>query len=114
MITADMYMNVVGDGSNAALRSRPGQAQVPTLIDAPAAAPSPGAPTPDPSAAMGVVVPPVTTPDDPDQSPASAPPRPKTPEEDGKSDSDGDHTPPGNGSATNGEVKSKVSANGTG
>ncbi|KAF2832013.1 hypothetical protein CC86DRAFT_340176 [Ophiobolus disseminans] len=74
----DMYINAVTDGSNAALRARPGEPlPAPTVNDAPAAAPTTSAP--DPSAPIGVVVPPVATPDDPDTAPASAPPRPKTP-----------------------------------
>lgn len=76
-----MYMNAVGEGLNAALRARPGQLGQPAApaitIDAPVASPSPGAPVQ--SEPTGVVVPPITTPDNPDIAPASAPPKSKTP-----------------------------------
>ena len=75
--TADMYMNATTDASNAALRARPGQMQALPASEAPAAAPPVG--TVDASAPIGVVVPPVATPDDPDAAPASAPPKSKTP-----------------------------------
>ncbi|KAF2034795.1 hypothetical protein EK21DRAFT_97418 [Setomelanomma holmii] len=68
----DMYMNAVTDGANAALRTRPGQPPVPAIVDIPANAPAttaPAAAAPDPSAPT----------DDPDASPASAPPKSKTP-----------------------------------
>jgi hypothetical protein len=74
---ADMYMNAVTDGANAALRARPGQLPAPPLVDAPSTAPATN--ITDPSAPTGVVVPPVATPDDPDAAPASAPSKPKTP-----------------------------------
>lgn len=75
---ADNYMNAVTDASNAALRARPGgPLPAAAVVEAPAAAPMTSAP--DLSAPVGVVVPPVATPDDPDAAPASAPPKPKTP-----------------------------------
>jgi hypothetical protein len=72
-----MYMNAVTDGANAALRARPGQLPAPPNAETPS--PAPATNVADPSAPMGVVVPPVATPDDPDAAPASAPPKPKTP-----------------------------------
>lgn len=69
-----MYTNVNNDASNAALRARPGQASASPVVEAPAGAPASG--SAETSAPSGVVVPPV---DDPDASPASAPPKAKTP-----------------------------------
>jgi hypothetical protein len=72
-----MYLNAVTDGANAALRARPGQLPAPPNVDTPSTAPATN--IADPSAPIGVVVPPVATPDDPDAAPASAPPKVKTP-----------------------------------
>jgi hypothetical protein len=71
---ADMYMNAITDAGNAALRARPGQPAA--VIDT--SSPAPATNASDPSAAIGVVVPPVATPDDPDAAPASAPPKSRT------------------------------------
>jgi hypothetical protein len=76
--TADMYMNATTDAANAALRARPGPSlPAPQLISAPAAAPATG--SVDATAPAAQVVQPTATPDDPDASPASAPPKSKTP-----------------------------------
>jgi hypothetical protein len=72
---ADLYMNAIPDAGNATLRARPGQPA--TVVDVPSPAPATNAP--DTSAAVGIVLPPSGTPDDPDAAPASAPPKSKTP-----------------------------------
>ncbi|KAK5057730.1 hypothetical protein LTR84_011731 [Exophiala bonariae] len=81
----DMYMAGAGfDGSNTAMRSRPQQQPAPVPIVAGPAAPTVTAPpvdTPSVPPAVGAV--PVSTAPDPDESPASAPPKPKK-EEDSK------------------------------
>jgi hypothetical protein len=68
-------MNAIPDAGNATLRARPGQPA--TVVDVPS--PAPATNVPDTSAAVGIVVPPSGTPDDPDAAPASAPPKSKTP-----------------------------------
>lgn len=84
----DMYMAGAGfDGSNTALRSRPQQQPGPIPIAAGPAAPIVAAPVVDtPSVPPAVGAAPVSAAPDPDESPASAPPKPKKEEEPKKED----------------------------
>lgn len=66
-----MYQNATTDAANAALRARP-------ALEAPVAS-APAAGAGDTTAPSGVVVPPTATPDDPDEAPATRPPKSKTP-----------------------------------
>ncbi|KAF2395910.1 hypothetical protein EJ06DRAFT_501046 [Trichodelitschia bisporula] len=69
----DMYMNATGDGGSATLRARPGpHADLPAITEQPAAS----APVAGPSG-TGTVTPAPVAMQDPDVSPASAPPKPK-------------------------------------
>jgi hypothetical protein len=78
--TADMYVNAATDGANAALRTRPGQIPAPApALGGDVVSATPATNVVDSGAPVGVVIPPVATPDDPDVAPATAPPKPKTP-----------------------------------
>jgi hypothetical protein len=72
-----MYMNAISDATNAALRTRPGQVQPTPVIRTPAAVAPAG--SSDPSIPTAAPAAPASSLDDPDASPASAPPKSKTP-----------------------------------